>query len=471
MDKTEFCQFEKEADLFKRTYNGVPYWQMLRFMVCEGVSSDRIEKSDILLKKERKRKLLSAVRSVLMGIKSIWSFHELPACDIVCFTHNTVQRPEAKFFDYWDMPSNISVLYMKEITDPIELAWNERYTLACLYVVPRIARCFHKIFGTMERDLKEFAFLEELEEALRARFGKSISAERMEREILHWILLDRECEEYAERFFDKVKCKAIVVVCYYQEHLYAFYRVAKRRNIKIIELQHGVVSNHQEYWFEDQRGLNNYTPDYFLSFGQQHIDWTKLLPTTKAFPVGFPYQEAQLEMLGSITTEDKTIVVYPYSDPAFETVIRDFAITVVPKGYRVIVKLHPSEATDPKLFYPILTETAEVGMITDQGKGIYYWLKLGRFHVMADTTVGLEALSFPHAVVCIAEHVPHIQTQPLLDWGVAEGFTTAQQLMQIVERPREKKADIIRSKREALWQPNAKENMQRFFSEFAVGEI
>lgn len=471
MDKTKFCQFEKEANLFERTYNGVPYWQMLRFIVCEGVSSDRIEKSDILLKKEKKKKLLSVVRYVRMGIKSVWNFRKLPTCDMVCFTHNTAQQQEAKFFDYWDMPPNINVLYMKEITDPAELDWNEKYTLACLYVKSRVIRCFRKIFGTTKRDQKEFTFLKELEETLRTRFGKSISAERMEWEILHWIPLDKVSEKYAERFFDKVKCKAIVVVCYYQEHLYAFYRVAKRRNIKIIELQHGVISNHQEYWFEDQRGMNNYTPDYFLGFGQQHIDWTKLLPTTKALPVGFPYQEAQLEAVGPIVTEEKTIIVYPYSDPAFETVIRDFAVAAVPKGYRVIVKLHPSEATDPKLFYPVLTDTPEVEMITDQSKGIYYWLKLGKFHVMADTTVGLEALSLPHTVVCIAEHVPHIQTQPLLDWGAAEGFTTAQQLMQIVESPREKMADAIKSKRKALWQPNAKENMQRFFSEFATEKI
>lgn len=472
MDKREFCKFEKEKNLFERTYHGTPYWQKLRFMVCEGVASDRIEKENQVHKISRSRKKFGFIlRALLLAVKNELCFSRIPSCDAVCFVDNNKKNSTSRFFDYWEMPREIRTICVKETIDPEMLCLKDQYTLIAPYVKARVKYAVAKLLRREKADETEVAFLRELEKELRSQFGRSISAELMEREIRRWRFYDKEYEYFAEKFFDKVQCKAIVVVQYYQDQLYAFYRVARKKGIKVIELQHGVISNHEEYWFEDKRGINNYTPDYFLCFGKQHIDRTKLLPTTKAFPVGFPYQEAQLDMLGPIATEDKTIVVYPYSDPAFEAVIRDFAVAAVPKGYRVIVKLHPGEATDPRVFYPVLTNTQEVELITDQSKGIYYWLKRGKFHVMADTTVGLEALSLPHTVVCIAEHVPHVQMQPLLDWSVAEGFTTAQQLMQIVESPREKMEDTIKSKREALWQPNAKENMQRFFSEFAAGKI
>ena len=124
------------------------------------------------------------------------------------------------------------------------------HTFEVPYLKGQIDYYVHKMLKKMPRDEKEFTFLQGLEDKMKRRFGQSLSAQRMEQEIQHWIPLDNAYEKYAERFFDKVKCKAIAVVCYYQNQMYAFYRVAKRRDIKIIEFQHGVINNHEEYWFE-----------------------------------------------------------------------------------------------------------------------------------------------------------------------------------------------------------------------------
>ena len=41
-DIKSFAEFEYRERLFDRTYLGVPYWQALRFVVCEGALSDRL---------------------------------------------------------------------------------------------------------------------------------------------------------------------------------------------------------------------------------------------------------------------------------------------------------------------------------------------------------------------------------------------------------------------------------------------
>lgn len=83
---------------------------------------------------------------------------------------------------------------------------------------------------------------------------------------------------------------------------------------------------------------------------------------------------------------------------------------------------------------------------------------------MSSTTVGLEAVAMPHTNICIAENVPHEQTQPLLDWGVARGFSTAAQLMEIIKSPIEPNEKTV-EKRELLWNLNSKENIRLFFKE------
>lgn len=464
MDKIEFCRFENEEHLFDRTYNGVPYWQMLRFIVCEGTASDRIEKSDLIHQQKRsKRRLWFVFKVFLLACKSRWNFYKLPVCDVVCFSHTTKTNKEARFFDYWEMPEGITSFSLKETPNPDDLSWKETHTLMPPYGKAQAIYYVEKLLKKVPKDKSEAAFLKELEGKLRKQFGRSISAERMEREIQHWIPMDKAFEKYAEHFFDKVKCKAIMVVCYYQPQMYAFYRVAKRRGIKIIEFQHGVINNHEEYWFEDQRGVNNNTPDYFLAFGQQHIEWTKLLPTTKAVPVGFPYQEVQIKKQANVLTEEKTVIIYPESRPEFENLLNEFSNMAAAEGYRILMKLHPLQATDPKLYYPLLSQNPYIEVVTRQDKGIYYWLKLGKHHVMASTTVGLEAVAMPHTNICIAENVPHEQTQPLLDWGVARGFSTAAQLMELVRHPLQSENGVLEEKRKALWQPNAEQNIQDFF--------
>ena len=460
-DKRLFCQFEAEENLFERTYNGVPYWQMLRFTVCEGAYSERIERADAIKKEGRKKQLLLlALKLPFAYINSCIQFGNLKKCDVVCLWDIKKKNQESRFFDYWIAPPDIKTLRVNEIvnTDMLDV-WNQ-YNFIEPYCKGQARYYLKKLFGKIQIDEHEHVFLQKLEEKIKEKFGRSLSAQRMELEILHWLEVDKANEAFFERFFSKVSCKAMVVVCYYQNQLYAAYRVAKKRGIRIIELQHGALSAHQEYWFEDQRGLNNDTPDYCLTFGKAHSTWTKMLPTTRAVAVGFPYQEAQINKWKDLQTEEKTVVIYPQALPEFEEIIDQFVKVMGDKGYRLILKLHPSQAEEYNRYYPLLSHNKKLEVITNQEKGIYYWLKLARHHIVSNTTVGLEAVALSHTNICVATNIPHAQTQPLLDWGVARGFTNVVELVDLIENPSHK---TMTEERSALWKPNAEKNICEFF--------
>jgi hypothetical protein len=83
------------------------------------------------------------------------------------------------------------------------------------------------------------------------------------RSIIHRILAGEIVYDFLIR---KYRPQAIFVVCYYSN--FELIRAAKKNNIPIIELQHGLVSKgHRAYYFSKDYG-KEHLPDYFLSYGE-----------------------------------------------------------------------------------------------------------------------------------------------------------------------------------------------------------
>ena len=321
-----------------------------------------------------------------------------------------------------------------------------------------------RYIAPQKKDIQEREFIEKLVKELKTSFGKSMTADEIEKSIMDardWYGIYKK---HYERLFEKTKCKALLMTCYYTDQLFPAIEAAKKRGIVVIEMQHGVINNHEEYWFEDRRGVNNYTPDILLTFGEMHNSWIKLVKGSVPIAIGYPWQEKKIKEVSDIQTEDKTIIIYPTPFALFEQILCEFADKITEKGYIVKAKIHPGESKDVDIYYPIITKNKNIEIITDQGKGIYYWLKSAKYHVMASTTVGLEAMVFPHTEVFICESIPHDQTQCLLDWGLAEGFHDGNELVTKILTAKEVNLEEKRKKKEMLWKPDAINNMQNFFS-------
>lgn len=101
-----------------------------------------------------------------------------------------------------------------------------------------------------------------------------------------------------------------------------------------------------------------------------------------------------------------------------------------------------------------VAETLRSDFITCESKVDEFESELCKF------TGAKYAVALSHTNICIAEHVPHEQTQPLLDWGEARGFSTAEELWELIKNPME---HDIKQTKEKLWMPYGKQNIEAFF--------
>lgn len=452
----DFARMERELNLFDRTYDQVKYWHMLRFACCEGMFNDRLERGDGSEKKDNKiKKICSAMNRALRDIKPLWNYLFPKRCDILMFS---ISKLHSRFFTSLELPAKYKTLlyrYSKVNGEKEECIYNPAFFLSLKMRSERV-----------HDDSAEKAFFVFLEQTIRERFGRSISADKMEQIVKSYIKRRKPSVAYYKRLFRKTRCKAILITCYYCGDHFFEIEAAKECKIPVIELQHGVVKNHIEYWFDDDTKEYEYVPDYFLLYGEAHKQWIKLPVQEKILMGGYTHQAKRLKEVQSIVTDDKLIVVYPKLSAVFEEEICKMADILTSKGYRIVVKMHPGEAVRYRTLYPLISSDKNVEIITDQSKDVYYWLKKGAHHVMASSTVGLEAMKIDTANVYISLHTEHAQTKPLLDWNVAVGYDTAEELVELITSPdKPDKKQIALS----LWSENANDNIVNAIKEI-IGE-
>lgn len=464
----DFWTLEKELSLFERSYNGFFYWQHIRFFVCESLFGNRTEnlKEEI---KGRNRSFISYIieicRAIQESIKEYFCFVFMKKKDVIFLRHDTGSDI---FYDNWEMPDDISVVNYRLAPYSKEHKKNDHF-LEWPRIKTRIMQKLKNKLNLYKKDDDEKIFLRKLEKKLNDLYGQCMTADEMEICINDSKLEDKYYYKSYEKLFKKTGCKALALACYYSNCLFPAYRIAKEKKIAVVEFQHGVINNHEEYWFEDDRGVNNYTPDYLLTFGEIHNEWIKLVKGKKATAVGFPFQEKKIMELKDVLPDDKEIIIYPESDPRFEKVINEFANEIVKYGYKVTMKLHPLQISNVPLYYPCLVKNKNINIVTSQKEGIYYWLKKAKHHIMASTTVGLEAVAFDHSNVCIATNIPHDQLVCLLEWGIARGFETADELIKLILNPIDMESKVATEVRERLWKKNASANMAVFFRKLKDG--
>ena len=458
----KFVALEKELNLFSHSYDGFFYWQQLRFTVCEALFGNRIANENAASEKNKKPVLKKIARyacSVADALRVEWRLLKGTKSELI-FLREPLSSD--KFLDSWELPAEISradyrcVPYFKGRKAGELFLENAR-------IQSVIEKRLRKVLRMELSDSNEKRFLKMLENRLKNDFGQTLSADKMETLIRDLYIWDKNYSRLFSRIFRRSGCRAIAFINYYSTELISALKAAEKNNVTSIELQHGVINNHEEYWFEDNRGLHNYVPDCLLTFGEIHNSWIKPVRGKKAEAVGFPFQEKSLKALSNVLPDEKAIMIYPESDPGFEKLLNEFIDRITPLGYHVYIKLHPLHSENASLWYPLLSNNKNAELIIDQSKGIYYWLKTAKHHIMASTTVGLEAVAMDHPNVCIALTVPHDQVQCLIDWNIARGFSSAEELIRLVLEPLDMNNSQAMAARKRLWKDNGSENMTAFF--------
>ena len=101
----------------------------------------------------------------------------------------------------------------------------------------------------------------------------------------------------AIKYFQKNDVKAIFVNCFYSIMHQAVIYAAKKSNIKVLEIQHGVISKNQYYYNPTYQSIDLLLPDYLLAYNQyvsSHINSYYMEPS-KVLPFGNFYLNYKIE--------------------------------------------------------------------------------------------------------------------------------------------------------------------------------
>ena len=170
---------------------------------------------------------------------------------------------------------------------------------------------------------------------------------------------------FFETILKKTKPKEIFIICYYTPLMHALLIAAKKRNIKVIEVQHGPMSNtHLSYtnWTNVPQEGYEFLPDEFWCWDEESLlnmtNWTSNTNAHKAFLGGNPWIDF-LKNDNEAYHLPNNMVLYTLQPLAFDVLFPTELIELIKKGEWIwYVRLHPRQYNQKQEIITFLQDNA-----------------------------------------------------------------------------------------------------------------
>jgi len=205
------------------------------------------------------------------------------------------------------------------------------------------------------------------------------------------------------KLLKKTSVKYIFMINYYSTTRRAIVKVAKDLGIKVVEIQHGLISpTHVAYIQKDPKNFDD-VPDYVLLFGDFYKDiilnHSELFREDQLFVVGNYYIETVKNAppdlpddLKKLKKGKKPIILLTsqtiFSRDVYKPYIEKILNT---RKYHLIIKNHPGDLKDK---FKIYENHPDVTVISDPSISLYELLKIVDIHITVNSTSAIEALMF-----------------------------------------------------------------------------
>ncbi|WP_291632276.1 capsule biosynthesis protein [Clostridium sp.] len=202
--------------------------------------------------------------------------------------------------------------------------------------------------------------------------------------------------KYALNILKKVKPKVLYMQCFYSPSHIIFIYAAKILNIKVVEFQHGLISDkHYGYVLNDKIRDRDPIPDYFCVFGAHFKDVIiKINPKIKLNIVeyGYPYLYEQLMENIASKEEVKFDFLITTQGAVYSKQWCYFIKELLELDYntRILIKLHPNEIMEYKELYKDIIANSRVSFETTGT--IYTCLRKSKVHLSCFSTCHYEAM-------------------------------------------------------------------------------
>ena len=255
----------------------------------------------------------------------------------------------------------------------------------------------HKKFSKVEFSQNERDIILKVQNELEKAFDVKLNILWMM--TTHILNFEYDFKKYVE-LFKKRNPKMIFVVVAYENH--AIVAAAKSLGIKVIELQHGTITDyHLGYSYPEKTRRNGeipYFPDMILSFGDYWMsDDTSPIERKNIIPIGFSYFQHQSRDFINLDVIDNQIIFISQGviGKYLSKVASEFA--KANGDLKVVYKLHPGEYETWRQNYPELVEAStfdNFSVIDNSEIPLYRLLAESNYQVGAFSTAIYEGLMF-----------------------------------------------------------------------------
>jgi len=258
---------------------------------------------------------------------------------------------------------------------------------------------------------------------------------------------------WAKIVFTLVRPKALIVTSPYSPDAGAIIVEAKKRNIKTIEMQHGIYQGHFFYNYLYQGKIDIF-PDYLFAYSEYDRDMHRYpIKKDRVIPVGYPDLEKKLKIYSKHTNGEKVLLFI-----SSEEITAEYAVKLRNdeklRDIRMIYKLHPDEYDQWEKRYPLLFNSG-LEIITENKHDIYYYLGNSDYVVGTVSTALYEATAFDTEIFII-KGGSYTKSDILYENGYAQLVTSTDELADRILNPVSKD-----KKKESYFEKNAIQNMKR----------
>lgn len=392
--KEKLYKIEAESGIFELEVNHIRLWQYVRWFCLVEILYD-------VTGREERTHIRRAVKvqNEKMGIReriSRWQFL-LGRKDLVLINHCRRVK-EGKYYRCFvteTILENLDCSYYVFEEDYFGCHFRPVTTKNLKYLDMKwIRKIFNRKNDSTNREIRKF--FNQIIQVFEKENGIALS--QKVKKGMHDYILQKYYEMYyrtiwAKIVFSLVRPKVFIVTSPYTPDVQAMIVEAKRRNIKTIELQHGIDPTHIAYNYLYQGKVDIFC-DYMFVYGKYDKEVPRYpIARDHVIAVGYPDLEIKAEYYKKRKRNGRKTLLFISGDRT-ATILPDYAVELRKreelKEYRMIYKLHPDEYSAWKSVYPQLPNSG-LEIIDDNKHDIYYFLG------QADYVIGTSSSSLYQA--------------------------------------------------------------------------
>ncbi len=464
-----FLALEEREGLWDRSLAGCGYWQYLRVPVFYDIAT-QCGQLGKLQNLEPKRYVAEGVRQVkdLGRILRRYDHTRVTPADLLFLNHTRHYPLEQRLVSpythflledlpatYWDFQFSDRGLH--HVNDGLERV----LYLDALYQSGYKAYALLWRWRSLRGEIRKSAI--QLERTLRAEFGVSGGAPRLDRLIWNAVRVHNGWGPLCDRLLERARPRLIVNVVHYSWPWIAFTLRARQKGIPVAELQHGAVSaEHIAYRLASGRSSPS-APDYFLSFGKYWSERVSALnlPAQRTPAIGFAWLEARRPPARQPRAAHSQKMLLVLSQSSIGVELSRFVALAAPRlrelGWSIVYRLHPGETHGWSERMPWLLGAGV--SICQSEVSLYERFSEATAQLGVYSTALYEGLAFGLPTL-IARLPGSDALADLVDVGVAHFVSTPEELAAAVSRAASSPLPLADVER--FWEPAATRNFRSF---------